>query len=171
MNRSRTRSRTTRTIGRGFVAVALVATAASVPAVADAPAGSAGPPPAPARSGSPGPVYDRVAHFYGAYIDVANDPGSNSAAAELREFYLTSDLRSRLLAWEKRNDADGILRAQHVPSAWKVTPGDSGMGHTYSTVRLTWDSGPGTGGEKTYTYLTVRSDLESRKISDITSKY
>jgi hypothetical protein len=175
MNRSRSRSGSrSRTIGRGLVTVALLTTAASVPAVANSPErseGPGGPPPAPARSGSPGPVYDRVAHFYGAYIDVANDPGSNAAAAELRKFYLTADLRARLLAWEKQNDADGILRAQHVPSAWKVTPGDSGMGHTYTTVRLTWDSGPGTGGEKTYTYLTVRSDLESRKISDITSKY
>ncbi|MGP4047556.1 hypothetical protein [Streptomyces sp. 2A115] len=164
MNRSRT-------ISRGLVAVALLTTAASVPAVADAPDVRDEVPPAPPRSGSPGPVYDRVAHFYGAYIDVANDPGSNAAAAELRRFYLTSDLRSRLLTWERRNDADGILRSQNVPSAWKVTPGDSGMGHTYTTVRLTWESGPGTGGEKTYTYLTVRSDLESRKISDITSKY
>jgi len=157
MNRSRM-------TGRALVVALLLTTAASVPALAgprDAPA------PAPSRSGSPGVVYDRVAHFYGAYIDVANDPGNNALAAELRKFYLTPGLRSRLLTWEKRNNADGVLRAQNVPSAWKVTPGDSGMGHTYTTLRLTWGSGK----SKTYTYLTVRSDLETRKISDITSKY
>ncbi|NGO11180.1 hypothetical protein G5C60_27150 [Streptomyces sp. HC44] len=167
MNRSRT-------IGRVLVAATLLlTTAASVPALAHAPGAAdapGGPPPAPSRSGGPGAVYDRVAHFYGAYIDIANDPGSNAAASELRKFYLTPGLRARLLDWEKQHDADGILRSQHVPSAWKVTPGDSGMGHTYTTVRLTWDSGAGTGGEKTYTYLTVRSDLESRKISEITAQ-
>ncbi|MFC7305415.1 hypothetical protein ACFQVC_14435 [Streptomyces monticola] len=122
---------------------------------------------APPRDGSPGPVYERVAHFYAAYVDVANDPGDNTAAAELRKFYLTSALRARLLDWEKRHDADGVLRAQNVPSAWKVTAGDSGMGHTWSTVRLTW----GTGEDRTYTYLAVQSDLATRKISDIKSKY
>ncbi|TPQ21042.1 hypothetical protein [Streptomyces sporangiiformans] len=157
MNRSRT-------IGSVLVATTLLlATAVLVPARADAPGD---PPAAPSHSGNPTSVYERVAHFYGAYIDVAHDPGSNAAAAELREFYLTPDLRTRLLDFEKRHDTDGVLRAQHVPSAWKVTRGDSGMGHTYTTVRLTW----GTGTEKTYTYLTVRSDLESRKISDITSE-
>lgn len=163
MNRSRT-------TGRALVVALLLTTAASVPALAgprDTPATRSAPASfGPSRSGSPGIVYDRVAHFYGAYIDVANDPGSNALAAELRKFYLTPDLRSRLLAWEKRNHADGVLRAQNVPSAWKVTPGDSGMGHTYTTVRLTWGSGK----SKTYTYLTVRSDLETRRISDITSK-
>ncbi|WP_187370107.1 hypothetical protein [Streptomyces boluensis] len=122
---------------------------------------------APARDGSPGSVYERVAHFYAAYVDVANDPGDNAAAAELRKFYLTPELRSRLLTWEQHHEADGVLMAQNVPSAWKVTSGDSGMGHTWSTVRLTW----GTGQDRTYTYLKVQSDLATRKISDIRSKY
>lgn len=138
--------------------------AGSAPASAAAEGPSEGPRPI---SGGPGPVYERVAHFYAAYIDVANDPGDNTVARELRKFYLTSDLRKRLLKWEQQNEADGILRAQNVPSAWKVTPGDSGMGHTWSTVRLTW----GTGEDRTYTYLEVQSDLATRKISDIKSKY
>ncbi|WP_425833457.1 hypothetical protein [Streptomyces fractus] len=147
-------------LAAGLLTVALAVPSAAAPRTDDNPSG------APARSGDPGAVYDRVAHFYGAYIDVANDPGDNALAAQLRQFYLTSDLRSRLTNWEKQHDADGVLRAQNVPSAWKVTAGDSGMGKTYSTVRLTW----GTGKHVSYTYLTVQSNLDTKKISDITSK-
>jgi hypothetical protein len=163
----------TRTTGRVLLSAALLTAVAAVPSAAvpfpashaaSAPkAAPASPPPAPSRSGSPGPVYDRVADFYGAYIDVANDPGSNALAAQLRLFYLTSELRTRLLNWEKQHHSDGVLRSRNVPSAWKVTPGDNGMGHSWSTVRLTW----GTGKKVTYTYLTVQSDLATRRISDI----
>ncbi|WP_327355899.1 hypothetical protein [Streptomyces sp. NBC_01304] len=159
---------------RVLVISAVLVSLAAVPAaastlpdrgtVAPASSPSSGP---PSRSGGPHVVYDRVAHFYGAYIDVANDPGSNAAAAELRKFYLTPALRQRLLDWEKRNDADGVLMAQNVPNAWKVTAGDSGMGKTRSTVRLTW----GAGKNRTYTYLEVSSDLATRKIVDIRAKY
>ncbi|MFI8927729.1 hypothetical protein ACIG3E_08645 [Streptomyces sp. NPDC053474] len=160
---------------RPILALALLAAVAAVPSAASATpetgapaaAPTAEPGHAPARSGSPGPAYDRVAHFYGAYIDVANDPGSNQAAAALRTFYLTPDLRKRLLDWERRHDADGVLRAQNVPSAWRVTAGDSGMGKTTSTVRLTW----GTGEQTRYTYLSVQSDLATRRITDIQSTY
>ncbi|MFF9894874.1 hypothetical protein [Streptomyces longispororuber] len=154
-----------------LVAVVLAAAAAvpssvsATPETGTAPAG--GPGQAPPRSGSPGPAYERVAHFYGAYVDMADEAGSARAAAELRNFYLTADLRDRLAVWERRHDADGVLRAAHVPTAWRVTAGDSGMGRTTSTVRLTW----GTGEERTYTYLTVRSDLATRKITDIESAY
>lgn len=105
-----------RTTGRALVAAALLLTAgASVPAVAS----STTPP--PARSGSNGPVYDRVADFYGAYIDAVTDSGSGHLDTQLRAFYLTSGLRSRLATWENREHADGVLRAQDVPRAWKVT--------------------------------------------------
>ncbi|MEV3857086.1 hypothetical protein AB0J38_22490 [Streptomyces sp. NPDC050095] len=149
-----------------LLAAGLLVAAVAVPTAA----ADGGPSGAPARSGGPDAAYDRVAHFYGAYIDVAAEggaPGDNALAAQLRKFYLTPALRKRLVDWEKKNDADGVLRAQNVPHAWQVTAGDSGMGHTRSTVRLTW----GTGKHVRYTYLTVRSDLETRKISDITSKY
>ncbi|WP_406169409.1 hypothetical protein [Streptomyces sp. NBC_00996] len=150
-----------RTTVRVLVAAALLTAAgASVPAVAS----SAGPP--PARSGANGPVYDRVADFYGAYIDAVTDSGSGRLDSHLRTFYLTSDLRSRLAKWENREHADGVLRAQDVPRAWKVTAGDSGMGHTWSTVRLTWGSAQ----HPTYTYLTVQSDLATKKISGIKAK-
>jgi hypothetical protein len=147
-----------RTTHRALVAAALlIAAGASVPAVASSTA------PAPARSGSNGPAYDRVADFYGAYIDAVTDEDSGRLDSRLRAFYLTPALRSRLAGWESRQHADGVLRAQDVPRAWKVTPGDSGAGHTWSTVRLTWGSAQ----HPTYTYLTVRSDLATRKISDI----
>ncbi|MBO1334179.1 hypothetical protein [Streptomyces sp. VRA16 Mangrove soil] len=152
-----------------LLAAGLLIAAVAVPTAAAAPTAPAGNSPsgAPSRSGDPDAVYDRVAHFYGAYIDVAHDSGDNALAGRLRTFYLTSALRSRLLTWEKRHEADGVLRAQNVPNAWKVTAGDSGMGRTRSTVRLTW----GTGKHATYTYLTVYSDLATKKITDITSKY
>ncbi|MGW3666286.1 hypothetical protein [Streptomyces sp. NPDC005141] len=150
-----------RTTSRALVAAALLITAgASVPAVARSTA------PPPARSGSNGPAYDRVADFYGAYIDSVTDSGSGRLSTQLRSFYLSSGLRSRLTTWENRRHADGVLRAQDVPRAWKVTPGDSGAGHTWSTVRLTW----GSDRHPTYTYLTVQSDLATKKISDIKPK-
>ncbi|MEI5103430.1 hypothetical protein RB200_39120 [Streptomyces sp. PmtG] len=154
---------------RVALAAALLAAVAAVPsaASASAPAPAAEPGEAPPRSGSPGPAYERVAHFYGAYVDAADSPGSQQAATALRKFYLTADLRGRLADWERRHDADGVLRAQNAPTAWRVTAGDSGMGKTTSAVRLTW----GTGKDRTYTYLTVRSDLATRKITDIRSTY
>ena len=155
------RTSRSRTAVGALVAAALLATAgASVPAFA----GSSAPP--PARGGANGPAYDRVADFYGAYIDAVTDEGSGHLGSQLRTFYLTKDLRTRLTTWESREHADGVLRAQNVPSAWKVTAGDSGAGHTWSTVRLTWGSAQ----HPTYTYLTVRSDLATKKISDIKAK-
>jgi len=99
----------------------------------------------------------------GAFNEVE---GSGHLDTQLRTFYLTSGLRSRLATWEKHEHADGVLRAQDVPRAWKVTAGDSGMGHTWSTVRLTWGSAQ----HPTYSYLTVQSDLATQKISDIKRK-
>ena len=157
----RLRTIPSRTAVRALLAAALLTAAgASVPAMA-----SSTPPP-PARSGSNGPAYDRVADFYGAYIDAVTDQGSGRLDQQLRAFYLTKDLRTRLAKWEAREHADGVLRAQDVPRAWKVTPQDSGMGHTWSTVRLTWGSDK----HPTYTYLEVQSDLATKKISDIKQK-
>ncbi|MET8408033.1 hypothetical protein ABZV34_07990 [Streptomyces sp. NPDC005195] len=162
--RSRTpRSRTSRSraaVGAFAGAAVLAAAGASVPAFAGSPA------PPPVRAGVNGPAYDRVADFYGAYVDAVTDQGAGRLGPQLRSFYLTSDLRTRLARWEGREHADGVLRAQDVPRAWKVTAGDSGAGHTWSTVRLTWGSAQ----HPTYTYLTVQSDLSTKKISDIRQK-
>ncbi|MFJ6566051.1 hypothetical protein ACIQNU_01400 [Streptomyces sp. NPDC091292] len=160
--------------GRVLLTAALLTAVAAVPsaAVTAAPtsteptAATAAAAPASTRAahtGTPASAADRVADFYGAYIDVVADSGRSRTASDLRTFYLTSPLRARLATWENRNHADGVLRAQDVPSAWRVTPGDSGAGHTWSTVRLTWGSAK----HPTYTYLTVQSDLATKKISDI----
>ncbi|OMI35392.1 hypothetical protein [Streptomyces sparsogenes] len=114
------------------------------------------------RSGAAESAFDHVANFYGAYID-ARGSASEELGQELRRHYLTADLRRRLAAWEGRHATDGVLRAQGVPTAWKVSYGDSAMGHTWTRVRLAW----GTGEHPAYTYLSVRSDLATKRISDI----
>ncbi|MEV0091685.1 hypothetical protein [Streptomyces sp. NPDC050738] len=152
-----------RTAGRIAVTAALLTAVAVVPAAASTTTSSPRPP-APSVSGSPEVAYNRVADFYGTYIDAGYGEGGVAAGRlsdSLRKFYLTPKLRRHLAAWENRNHADGVLRAQNVPRAWKVTPGDSGMEHTWSTVRLTW----GSPRHPAYTYLDVQSDLATKKIS------
>ncbi|MGW3874888.1 hypothetical protein ACWEC4_28785 [Streptomyces sp. NPDC005055] len=148
------------TAGRTLLLTALLA-AAVVPAAAAAPQAPAAP--AAVRSTASAPAYQQVAHFYGAYIDAAGTEGGGKLTTALRAFYLTPALRSQLRTWEARNRADGVLRAQNTPLALKVTAGDSGAGHTWSKVRLTWNGGK----HPTYTYLTVQSDLRTGKISGI----
>ncbi|MCX4731977.1 hypothetical protein [Streptomyces sp. NBC_01363] len=150
-----------RLIGRTLLASALLTAAAAVPAVAQAPHAPAAP--ASVRSDVGAPAYQQVAHFYGAYIDAVTAEDGGRLATALRTFYLTPHLRSQLNTWEQRNHADGVLRAQNTPLAFRVTPGDSAAGHTWSTVRLTWSEGK----HPTYSYLTVRSDLRTGKISGI----
>ncbi|MGW5272347.1 hypothetical protein ACWEQP_07115 [Streptomyces sp. NPDC004044] len=149
------------TAGRTLLITALLAAAAVVPAAAAAPQAPAVP--ATVRSAASAPAYQQVAHFYGAYIDAAGTEGGGKLTTALRAFYLTPALRSQLRTWEARNHADGVLRAQNTPLAFKVTAGDSGAGHTWSKVRLTWSGGK----HPTYTYLTVQSDLRTGKISGI----
>ncbi|MDK0519593.1 hypothetical protein [Streptomyces sp. ML-6] len=174
-------SRSRRALGRTLLAAALLTAVAAGPVVAAAPgapqtsktpqaqqASKTRQAPqtqqAPAAHGNLGaPAYQQVAHFYGAYIDAVSAEGGGELTTVLRKFYLTPQLRSRLDAWERRNHADGVLRAQNVPLAFLVTPGDSATGHTWSTVRLTWSRGE----HPTYSYLTVRSDLATGRISDI----
>ncbi|MEV5602852.1 hypothetical protein AB0L33_15555 [Streptomyces sp. NPDC052299] len=152
----------TRTAGRTLLASALLAAAVAVPAAAAA---------APREAAAGATVADETAtqesrlvdDFYSAYIDaVAAEDGGDLATA-LRGFYLTPALRDRLAEWEAANHADGVLLAQDVPVDHQVTAGHSGAGHTWSTVRLTWGSPE----DPTYTYLTVRSDLATGKISAI----
>jgi hypothetical protein len=117
---------------------------------------------APVRGGAPNSALDRVADFYGAYIDAVygNHP---RLAGVLRMDYLTHSLQTQLAIWEQRMHADGVLRAQNVPLAWKVSYQGSGMGHMWSVVTLTW----GTGRHATTTRLAVQSDLATRLISGI----
>ncbi|MER5434601.1 hypothetical protein [Streptomyces sp. NPDC002588] len=94
-------------------------------------------------SGTSGQAVTRVADFYGAYVDAKgdySDPDGKLATA-LRKHYLTPAFAKRLAAWEKRNGADGILRAQNVPARWTVSDnGTVGNGHEV-VVTLTFGSG------------------------------
>ncbi|MFF3204486.1 hypothetical protein [Streptomyces sp. NPDC002962] len=90
-------------------------------------------------SGKPSDNITRIADFYGAYTDAVTDEGGGKLADELRKHYLTPAFQKELAAWEDKNHADGVLRAQNVPLAWKVT--DNGTAnYTEAVVTLTWGS-------------------------------
>ncbi len=114
-------------------------------------------------SGKPSDNITRIADFYGAYIDAVSDPDHGGRLAdELRKHYLTSGFQQELKAWEAENHANGVLRAQNVPVAWKVT--DNGTAnHTEAGITLTW------GGGKT-TRLVVDMTRGSHKIFHIGTK-
>ncbi|WP_405897820.1 hypothetical protein OG242_10045 [Streptomyces sp. NBC_00727] len=157
---TRTRS-ARRTAARTLLASALLAAAVAVPASAAAPRATA--PAAPVIDETATQESRLVDHFYGAYTDAVAAEDGGGAATALRGFYLTPALRARLDDWEAANHADGVLLSQDVPADYRVVPGHSGAGHTWSTVRLTW----GSADSPSYTYLTVRSDLATGKISAI----
>ncbi|KAB1139876.1 hypothetical protein F7R91_38245 [Streptomyces luteolifulvus] len=116
------------------------------------------------REGSPQSAVDRVADFYGAYIDVLYDSGRGQLANSLRGHFLTSGLRHNLVRWEAVHHKDGVLRGKGVPIAWKVVYNDSGMGHCRSRVALTWQD---SADRVRRTHLLIQSDLATRLISDI----
>jgi len=90
-------------------------------------------------SGKPSDNITRIADFYGAYIDAVTDEGGGKLADELRKHYLTPAFQKELAAWEDKNHANGVLQAQNVPLAWKVT--DNGTAnYTEAVVTLTWGS-------------------------------
>ncbi|MGV9342986.1 hypothetical protein [Streptomyces sp. NPDC003688] len=116
--------------------------------------------------GDPRNVTQRVADFYGAYIDAvwdAEDPAGAANAKALRDFYLSAPARKKVSAWERRNHADGILFAQNVPVRWKAAYTGSGMGHATTRVTLTWSDGK----HPQVTRIDVQSDLTTRKITDL----
>lgn len=120
------KTRTALTAGVLAVALGLGATAQ---------AASAGTP--RSVSGKPSDNITRIADFYGAYIDAVTDEDSGNLGTALRNHYLTPGFQKELNAWEEKEHADGILRAQNVPLAWKVT--DNGTAdHTEAVVTLTW---------------------------------
>jgi hypothetical protein len=119
---------------------------------------------APARDGSPRSSVSHVADFYGAYTDALHDVGRGQLADVLRRHYLTPELRRELDRWETLHHQDGVLRAADLPVAWSVAYGDSGMGHCWSRVTLTWEE---PGHAVRHTRLRIRSDLATRLISGI----
>ncbi|MFE9613811.1 hypothetical protein [Streptomyces sp. NPDC006012] len=120
----------------------------------------------PAAQGDPRSATQRVADFYGAYIDSVWDGEDSAAGADakaLRAFYLSADARRKVEAYEAKEHADGILFAQNVPVKWKVAYTGSGAGHATNRVTLTWSDGPGA----QVTKIDVRSDLRTLKITDL----
>lgn len=117
----------------------------------------------PVRSGSTESAVDRVADFYGSYLDAVHDEGRGKLAEALRAHYLTAELQARLDHWERQEHADGVLRAKDAPRAWRVTYNDGAMGRAWSRVRLTW----GSPDHPSHTQLLVTSDLDTLRISDI----
>ncbi|MBK3646079.1 MULTISPECIES: hypothetical protein [Streptomyces] len=89
-------------------------------------------------SGKPSDNLTRVADFYGTYIDAVTDEDSGNLGQALRAHYLTPAFQKQLAAWEDREHADGVLRAQNVPLAWKVTDNGTAKNHTEAVVTLTW---------------------------------
>lgn len=162
---------------RGLIAASALAAALSLAAVTPALAGTAASHPAPtapgtarpasgpptAVQGDPRSVTQRVADFYGAYIDTAWDGSDPAAAKALKAFYLSADARRKVAAYEAREHADGILFAQNVPVKWKVAYAGSGGGHATSRVTLTWSDGR----NAQVTKIDVRSDLRTRRITDL----
>ncbi|MFG2709995.1 hypothetical protein ACGFX2_05450 [Streptomyces goshikiensis] len=132
---------------------------ASATTDAPAPASGSSAAAAPSVSGSPEAAFTRIADFYGAYIDAVYD-GDGATADRLRALYLSQPLQDELRAWEETHHADGVLRAQNVPSRWQATSTGSGTGKTTATVTLTW------GGDTTR--VAVQADLRTRKIVSIT---
>ncbi|MEU0026142.1 hypothetical protein [Streptomyces sp. NPDC006335] len=92
-------------------------------------------------SGKPSDNITRIADFYGAYIDAVTDEGGGELQDALRAHYLTPAFQKELNAWEDKEHADGVLRAQNVPLAWKVTDNGTNATRTEAVVTLTWSAG------------------------------
>ncbi|MGI5357014.1 hypothetical protein ACQI4E_17130 [Streptomyces sp. CA-252508] len=139
-----------------------VSAQATAQATAPAPAKTSAKASAALRSvtGFNGDVVTQVADFYGAYIDARNDSAAPDAAlaGALRAHYLAPAFAERLTAWEKKNKADGVLRAQNVPNEWTVSEGATGL---ETVVTLTYG-----GGESPTT--TTRFVVKQEATGDIT---
>jgi hypothetical protein len=108
-------------------------------------------------SGKPSDDLTRTADFYGAYIDAGYGEHTGDLAQALRSDYLTTGLQEQLRTWQDTNHADGVLRAQDVPLAWKVTDNGTTAGRTEAVVTLTW-------GQSETTTLFVDISRSSHKI-------
>ncbi|MEU6406575.1 hypothetical protein [Streptomyces sp. NPDC046985] len=121
---------------------------------------------APVAQGDARDVTQRVADFYGAYIDTVwdgEDPAAAGNLEGLKSFYLSAAARGKVAAYEAREHADGVLFAQNVPVKWQVAFTGTGAGHATSRVTLIW----GDRRDATVTRIDVESDLRTRKITDL----
>ncbi|MGW2083450.1 hypothetical protein ACWCOW_42605, partial [Streptomyces sp. NPDC001939] len=110
------------TLSLTAITPALAGTSAHATAVAAAPVPS---------QGDPRSTTNRVADFYGAYIDSIwdnEDPAAGANAKALRSFYLSAAAQKKVAAFEAKEHADGILFAQNVPVKWMDHDVDRGLG-------------------------------------------
>ncbi|MGW5658726.1 hypothetical protein ACWEWG_01295 [Streptomyces sp. NPDC003758] len=114
-------------------------------------------------SGKPSDNITRIADFYGAYIDAVIDEDRGNLGQALRSHYLTPTFEKELAAWEDQEHADGVLRAQNVPLAWKVTENGTTRNYTEAVVTLTWS-------RDTTTKLVVDMTRDSHRIFHIGEK-
>ncbi|MFJ8361854.1 hypothetical protein [Streptomyces sp. NPDC093984] len=114
-------------------------------------------------SGKPSDDITRIADFYGAYIDAVIDEDRGNLGQALRSHYLIPAFQKELAAWEDREHADGVLRAQNVPLAWKVTDNGTTRNYTEAVVTLTWS-------RDTTTKLVVDMTRDSHRIFHIGEK-
>ncbi|MEU4169411.1 hypothetical protein AB0F46_21365 [Streptomyces sp. NPDC026665] len=143
-------------VAAGLVLAVGLGVSTQVAAQAAAPAKASAKASAASRSinGFNGDVVTQVADFYGAYIDAKDDPAGPDGALSkaLRAHYLTPAFAKQLAAWEKKNGADGVLRAQNVPARWTVSEGGNGL---EVVVALTYGGGES---PTTTTNLVVKLD-------------
>lgn len=107
-----------------------------------------------------GPTVAEVTEFYESYIS-ARKAGDTEQVKSLREETLTPLLQDELAKWEEENNVDGVTRAQDVPVGVEVSFDGSGSQHSWTIVTLKW------GGHAADTLLQVRTETDSKKISDI----
>ncbi|MDG5801267.1 hypothetical protein P9869_00985 [Streptomyces ossamyceticus] len=127
-------------VGLGLSTQAVAQAAAPAPAKASAAASAKASAASRSITGFNGDLVTQTADFYGAYIDAKDDatgPDTKLAKA-LRTHYLEPAFAKRLAAWEKKNNADGVLRAQNVPVEWTVSEGRNGL---ETIVSLTYGGG------------------------------
>ncbi|MFF6996223.1 hypothetical protein ACFY93_14930 [Streptomyces sp. NPDC008313] len=142
---------------RTVLAAGVLAVALGLGATAQASAGTLR-----SVSGKPTDNVTRIADFYGTYIDAVYEEDSGDLRDALRGHYLTPAFQEELAAWEEQEHADGVLRAQNVPLAWKVTDKGTIGDHTEAVVTLTWGD--------TSTKLVVDMTRDSHRIFHIGEK-
>ncbi|MEU2777335.1 hypothetical protein ABZ646_31665 [Streptomyces sp. NPDC007162] len=114
-------------------------------------------------SGNPSDNITRISDFYGAYIDAESDlDGSGKLPTALRAYYIAPTYLKKLRAWEEREHADGVLRAQNTPLKWKVTETGTRK-YTEAVITLTWS-------RNTTTKLVVDMTRDTHKIVNIGTK-
>ncbi|KOT51375.1 hypothetical protein ADK43_32185 [Streptomyces rimosus subsp. rimosus] len=98
-----------------------------------------------------------------ASIDAIHDSGRGRPAKALRTHYLTPGLRKRLAGWEDQHHTDGVPYARRATDSWQAVHNDTGMGHAWTRVRLTWENAE----HHTHVHLMVQSDPATARISGI----